>query len=71
MDRPYYGMKALLVGAAMLVAAYCSAMGCQRLLLAGNPYYQAASLAEIQVRDAGLKLVHNIGHLFGYPLARL
>jgi hypothetical protein len=71
MDRPYYGLKALLVGTALLAAAYCSAVGCQHLLLAGNPNYQAASMAEAQVRDAGLELVRNIGRLFGHSLARL
>jgi len=71
MDRSYYGLKALIVGAALAAAAYCSSVGCQRLILEGNPQYQAAALAEGQVRDAGLKLARGIGHLFAHPLTRL
>ena len=71
MDHRYYGLKALFVGAALVGAVYCSNLGCQRLMMAGNSHYQAAALAEAQMRDAGLKLARTIGHLLSHPLALL
>lgn len=71
MDRRYYGLKAVLVAAALMLAAYCSGMGCGRLMFAGNPNYQAAAVAGAEMQEAGLEVARSIGSLLSRPLAVL
>ncbi|HEY5048168.1 MAG TPA: hypothetical protein VII49_09130 [Rhizomicrobium sp.] len=69
MDRRYYGLKALVIAAALSAAILGSGFECTRLAAEHNPNYQAAFVAQTAIREAGLKLGRSLGQFFSCALA--
>ena len=71
MDRRYYALKGLLLGIAVIAAAWCGALACPRLSIAHNPHYQAVVLEQGAIREAGARLARNVSHFFNAARAGL
>lgn len=71
MDRRYYGLKALIGGAALSLAILGGGMECSRLAVGHNPNYEAASIAQSALHNAGLNIGHSLRLFFSRARASL
>ena len=70
MERRYYALKGIALGAALIVAAWCGTQ-CPHFSIAGDPHYQAVVVAQGAIHDTGVKLAHQISRLFASGQASL
>jgi hypothetical protein len=71
MDRRYYGLKALIVAAALSVTIIGGGFECSRFVLSHNPDFEAAFVAQNAIQSAGVKIGRSLGHFFSRAFADL